>query len=154
MLSNEGSIYRHKVWKLIEVRSTKSHACGFWLVFEATWTNMVSRKGRVVENFKHTYSDLLDLVCAEGTNTKLWKNMKFSTLRKISKFGKFDFSKWNLDLFISWWTSFICWHVLMNCDLWHLILTKKSKFDFSLYQLTFDQLTENQLSINWSWGKF
>ena len=63
---------------------------------------------------------------------KVVKNMKFSTLRKISKFGNFDFSKWNLDFLISWWTSFIFWHVLMNCDLWHLILTKKSKFDFSV----------------------
>ena len=59
------------------------------------------------------------------------KNMKFPTLRKISKFRNFDFSKWNLDFFISWWTSFIFWYVLMNCDLC-LILTNKSKFDSSV----------------------
>ena len=65
--------------------------------------------------------------------SKLWKNMKFPTLRKISMFRNFDFSKWNLEFLISWWISFIFWLVLMNCDPWHLNLTKKSKFDFSVY---------------------
>ena len=60
--------------------------------------------------------------------SKLWKNKKFSTQRKISKFRNFDFSKWNLDFLISWWISFLFLHALMNCDIWHLNLTKKSKF--------------------------
>ena len=76
----------------------------------------------------------------EKNCSKLWKNMKFPTLRKISKFRNFDFSKWNLEFFISWWITFISLHVFMNYDLWHLILTKKSKFDFSVY---------NWLLISW-----
>ena len=72
--------------------------------------------------------------------SKLWKNMKFPTLRKISKIRNFDFSKWNLDFWTSWWISVIFWHFLMNYDLWHLNLTKKSKFDFSVY---------NWLLISW-----
>ena len=56
-----------------------------------------------------------------------------SCLPKISKFRNFNFSKWNLEFFIYRWISFIFLHALMNCDLWHLILTKKSKFDFSVY---------------------
>ena len=71
---------------------------------------------------------------------KLRKNKKFSILRKISKLRKFQISKQNLQSLISWWTSFTFWHVLMNCDPWHLIFTKKSKFDFSVY---------NWLLISW-----
>ena len=88
--------------------------------------------------------------------SKLWKNMKFPTLRKIYKFRNFDFSKWNLEFLISWWIIFIFWHALMNCDLWHLILTKKSKFDFSVYRQNFDQLTEkftcqsNAIEVFWA----
>ena len=74
---------------------------------------------------------------------KIWKNMKFPTLRKISKFRNFNFSKWNLEFLFSWWISFIFFHALMNCDLWYLILTKKSKFDFLVYSWLFDQLTAN-----------
>ena len=72
--------------------------------------------------------------------SKLWKNMNFPTIRKFSKFRKFDFLKSNLDFLISWWTSFIFLHVLMNYDFWHLIFTKKSKFDFLVY---------NWLLISW-----
>ena len=79
--------------------------------------------------------------------SKLWKNKKFPTLRKISKFRNFDFSKWNLEFLISWWISFIFWHVLMNYDLWHLILTKKSKFDFSVYSWFLISWLENS-SVN------
>ena len=64
---------------------------------------------------------------------KLRENKKFSILRKNSKLRKFSILNPNLQSLISWWTSFTFWHVLMNCDPWHLILTKKSKFDFSIY---------------------
>ena len=65
--------------------------------------------------------------------SKLWKNKKFSILRKISKLRNFIFSKQNLEILISWWKLFMFWHVFLNYDLWHLILTKKSKFDFLVY---------------------
>ena len=64
---------------------------------------------------------------------KLRKNKKFSILRKFLKLRKFQISKQNLQSLISWWTSFTFWHVLMNCDPWHLNLTKKSKFNFSVH---------------------
>ena len=90
----------------------------------------------------------------EKSYSKLWKNKKFFTLRKISKFGNFDFSKWNIDFLISWWTSFTFWHVLMNCNLWYLILTKKSKFDFSVYSWLLISWLKIHLSIYWTWEMF
>ena len=122
-----------------------------------TWNPWISRKSCVLQGFIAHWD--LKLSCWKfilnhlaswwKIGSKLWKNMKFSTLRKISKFRSFDFSKWNLDFLISWWTSFIFWHVLMNCDLWYLILTKKSKFDFSVYSwLLISWLKMNYQSID------
>ena len=80
---------------------------------------------------------------------KLWKNKKFSILRKISKLRNFNLSKQNLESLISWWTSFTFWHVLMNYDPWHLNLTKKSKFDFLVYSwLLISWLKINYQSID------
>ena len=70
---------------------------------------------------------------------KVMKKHEFSTLRKFYKFRKFDFSKWNLDFSISWWISFIFWHVSMNFDPWHLFDQKVKVWLFSV-QLIFDQL--------------
>ena len=128
-----------------------------WLHGLITWDTSIYRRSFVNKCFI-SHGDL-QLSCWKfllnhlaswwKIGSKLWKNMKFSTLRKISKFGNFDFSKWNLDFFISWWTSFIFWHVLMNCDLWHLILTKKSKFDFLVYSwLLISWLKINYQSID------
>ena len=61
------------------------------------------------------------------------KNMNFQHLENFLSFRNFDFSKWNLDFLIYWWISFIFLDFLMNYDLWHLNLTKKSKFNFSIY---------------------
>ena len=57
------------------------------------------------------------------------------------------FQNKNLDFLISWWTSFIFWHVLMNCDFLHLILTIKSKFDFSVYSWLLISWLKIHLSI-------
>ena len=46
---------------------------------------------------------------------------------------------------VSWWTSFIIWHILMKNDPWHLILTKKVKVWLFIVQSNFDQLTEKFL---------
>ena len=53
---------------------------------------------------------------------------------------KTSISNPNLHFLVSWWTSFMIWHVLMKNESWHLILTKKSKFDFLVY---------SQKLINW-----
>ena len=52
------------------------------------------------------------------------------TLRKFLSLGNLDFSSWLLTFLTSWWSSLIFLNVLMNCDIWNLMLTKKSKFDF------------------------
>ena len=112
-----------------------------WFHGLITWNPSISRRN-CVQKFFISHWDL-NLSCWKfplnhlaswwKIVSKLWKNMKFTTLRKISKFGNFDFSKWNLDFLISWWIIFIFLHILMNYDLWNLNLTKKSKFDFSVY---------------------
>ena len=112
-----------------------------WLYEFITWNPSIFRRSCVKKCCRYHWD--LQLSCWKfplnhlgswwKIGSKLWKNMKFSTLRKISKFENFDFSKWNLDILISWWISFIFWYVLMNYDLWHLNLTKKSKFNFSVY---------------------
>ena len=43
------------------------------------------------------------------------------------------------------------WHILMKNDPWHLILTKKSKFDFSVYSQNWSIDWEIQLSILCTW---
>ena len=68
--------------------------------------------------------------------------------------GDIQLSCWNLEFWISWWISFIFWHVLMNCDLWHLNLTKKSKFDFSVYSWLLISWLKIHLSIHWTWAMF
>ena len=55
---------------------------------------------------------------------KIGKNKKIFILRKILSYEKFS----------------MFWHILMNYDPWHLILTKKSKFDFSVYSWFLGQL--------------
>ena len=59
--------------------------------------------------------------------------------------------------FLPSWFLMIKFHVLnalMTCDFRNSNLTKKSKFDFSVYNWLFHQLTKFQLSINWSWEMF
>ena len=73
--------------------------------------------------------------------SKLWKNMKFSTLRKFLSLEILTSQNEILTFLIAWWKSFIFWCVLMTYDLWHLNLTKKSKFDF--------QYTVDFWSVNW-----
>ena len=64
---------------------------------------------------------------------KLGKNKKIFTLRKILSYENFQIQNPNFQNWFSWSTSFMFWHILMNYDPWHLILTKKSKFDFSVH---------------------
>ena len=54
----------------------------------------------------------------------------YKTLRKFLSLGNLDFSSWLLTFLTSWWSSLIFLNVLMKFDLWNVILTKKSKFDF------------------------
>ena len=82
------------------------------------------------------------------------KNKIFSILRKFSKLRKFQILKPNLQYLISWWKSFTFWHVLMNFEPWHLILTKKSKFDFSVYSWLLISWLKIHLSIHWTWALF
>ena len=57
----------------------------------------------------------------------------------------------NLRFLVSWWKSFMIWHVLMKNESWLLILTKKSKFDFSVYSQNWSIDWEIQLSILCIW---
>ena len=57
----------------------------------------------------------------------------------------------NLHFVISWWTSFMIWNVLMKNESWLLILTKKSKFDFSVYSQNWSIDWKIQLSILCTW---
>ena len=52
----------------------------------------------------------------------------YKTLRKISK--SWNFLTFQVDFWLSWWSSLIFLHVLMKFDLWNVMSTKKSKFDF------------------------
>ena len=64
---------------------------------------------------------------------KSWEKIrKFPYLEKFC-YEIFQIQNPNFQNWFSWWTSFMFWHILMNYDPWHLILTKKSKFDFSVY---------------------
>ena len=63
----------------------------------------------------------------------------------------FSISNPNLQFWISWWTSFIIWHILIKSDHWHLILTKKSKFDFSVYSWFWSIDWKIHLSIQCFW---
>ena len=81
------------------------------------------------------------------------KKKKFPTLRKISKFRNFNFSKWNIEFFFLMNKFYI-----LTCfdELWSLTFDFDQKVKVWLFsvQLTFDQLTENSLLILWTWVMF
>ena len=122
----------------ISVRYVSSWACIHKII---SWDPRISRRNYVKQSCR--FHGDLQLSCWKFPlnhlaswwkfGTKLRKNKNISILWKISKLRNFNFSKQNLESLIYWWTSFTFCHVLMNYDLWHLILTKKSKFDFSVY---------------------
>ena len=132
---------RSKSWQKLGQNFTKlssSWTCNHKIIY---WDQSSFREKCVRKSCR--FHGVLQLSCWELSLNHLvswWKNglklrkkKKFSILRKISKLWKFQISKQKLQSLIYWWPSFTFWHVLMNCDPWHLILTKKSKFDFSIY---------------------
>ena len=82
--------------------------------------------------------------------SKLWKNMKFPTLRKISMFRNFDLSKWNLDFLISWWISLIFWHVwwIMIFGTWIWPKSQSLTFQYTVDFWSVD--CKIHMSIQWT----
>ena len=76
--------------------------------------------------------------------SKLWKNKKFSILKKFSKLRNFNISRWNLDFLMNKFHILTCFD-----ELWSLSLNfdQKVKVWLFVYSWLFDQLTENSLSI-------
>ena len=64
---------------------------------------------------------------------KWWKVGKNKKISILLSYENFQIQNPNFQNWFAWWTRFIFWHILMNYDPWHLILTKKSKFDFLVY---------------------
>ena len=99
------------------------------------WENFVNQSCRIHGGQQLSFCGLFLNQNASWwkSGEKLGKNKKIFILRKILSFENFQIQNPNFQNWFSWWTSFIFWHILMNYDPWHLILTKKSKFDFSVH---------------------